>query len=567
MESRSPARASDETDLRVAILLDSLVPSAADSQLLGDLLSAAHVNVAAVSVRKEVNLKARSRPKMALIMRMYRAVDRFANRRESNAEAGRFEFYASTLPAGTIIHFEDDRSLASELRAQDLDVILCLHPFEGAERYADCARYGLWWMGPSSSLRPEASYARHFFSTASARVPLAEMIWAATTEQPAPFPVEFGSTPLVSGVSVEKNLEPLETIRRSLWLAALRKPHLRGWDTIRASGANILAAAASTSAAAVQPNPEGSWPVASSFARMVLRQVRHRIQRRNQTELWRVGIRPIRDQGRAFCDTNGYQWLTARRGHWYADPFVLRCQDKDVLFMEEYDEARRQGCIVCAYIDSSCQVAGVQPVLQNRYHLAYPHVFEHGGEVFMIPDSGFNNTVELYHAVSFPWKWELVRILYSGPAFDTSVFPHEDGFWFFTSHVPDAGRHAAQLLLFHSSSVDGDWSMHPESPISHDARFARGAGRIFRRSSQILRPAQDGSQTYGGAVHFRRIEILNEREYAESADADITPAGISNAVGLHTYNRSATMEVIDCRIKGNPGASGLHGVKAGIPGA
>jgi hypothetical protein len=181
-------------------------------------------------------------------------------------------------------------------------------------------------------------------------------------------------------------------------------------------------------------------------------------------------------------------------------------------------------------------------------------VFDHGGEVFMIPDSGFNNTVELYHAVSFPWKWELVRILYSGPAFDTTVFAHEDRFWFFTSLINDAGRHAAQLLLFHAASVDGEWSMHPASPISHDARFARGAGRIFRQSSQILRPAQDGSQTYGGAVHFLRIETLNEGEYAESGEASITPAGISNAVGLHTYNRSASMEVIDCRIKRNPRA-------------
>ena len=260
-------------------------------------------------------------------------------------------------------------------------------------------------------------------------------------------------------------------------------------------------------------------------------------------------MRPIRDHGHALCDTKGYRWLQAPAGHWYADPFLWSVGDTDLLYMEDFSEDRNRGRIVCGTVDARGRVSALQPVLERPYHVAYPCIFEHEGEVFMIPETGFNNTVELYRAIELPLQWELVRVLYAGPAFDTSVLHHAGRFWFFTSLVEGEARHTSQLLLFHSDRIDGEWILHPANPISHDARFARNGGSILRYGAQIIRPAQDGSSTYGGAVNLQEINTLNESEYAEAPLGSITPARLPNAVGLHTYNSSAKMEAIDCRLR------------------
>ncbi len=169
--------------------------------------------------------------------------------------------------------------------------------------------------------------------------------------------------------------------------------------------------------------------------------------------------------------------------------------------------------------------------------------------MFMIPETGFNNTVELYRSITLPLQWEFVRVLYNGPAFDTSVLHHNGRLWFFTSLVEGEDRHTSQLLVFHSDRVDGEWIWHPSNPISHDARIARNAGSIIRQGGRIIRPAQDGSSTYGGAINLREISTLDESEYAEAPVGSITPARLPNAVGLHTYTSSARMEAIDCRLR------------------
>jgi len=50
----------------------------------------------------------------------------------------------------------------------------------------------------------------------------------------------------------------------------------------------------------------------------------------------------------------------------------------ELLYMEDFDEARKKGRIVCGEVDARGRVSAVQPVLERSYHLAYPCIFEHG---------------------------------------------------------------------------------------------------------------------------------------------------------------------------------------------
>lgn len=75
------------------------------------------------------------------------------------------------------------------------------------------------------------------------------------------------------------------------------------------------------------------------------------------------------------------------------------------------------------------------------------------------------------------------------------------------------------LLLFHADSPLGPWTAHPMSPVVSNVRHARPSGRLFRRSGALLRPAQDCSRTYGGAISLRRIVTLTTTVYEEVEEA------------------------------------------------
>jgi len=530
------------------VLVDSDVLQAADAQLLEELLSTDYLELVVVAVvRPRARVSSGSGRARALI-NLYRWMDR----QMSDGGAAEAPSPLASCTAGrtheTILAESAGEKLTAALAARSLDVVVCLNPFEGMRNCAAGARFGVWWAGPTPSEAKGAEFVNNLFATAAADRPLSDFLWASTPEQAQPFCLEFGLVPLVSGISVGRNVRAVRLLRRNLWMAALHTLSVQGWNAVRARGVRLQATALQRPDPVLEPNEVAATAVGQTLVHMGMRQLRHRIRQRDRVEQWRVGVRPIRHDSLAICDTKGYRWLDAPAGHWYADPFLLSAGGTELLYMEDFDEACKKGRIVCGEVDARGRVSAVQPVLERPYHLAYPCIFEHEGEIFMVPETGFNNTVELYRSISIPVQWEFVRVLHTGPAFDTSVFHHDGRFWFFTSLVEGEGRHTSKLLLFHSDRIDGEWISHPSNPISHDARLARSGGGIFRHASRIIRPAQDGSSTYGGAVHLREIQTLNEREYTEVPFGSITPARLPNAVGLHTYNSSARMEVIDCRL-------------------
>jgi hypothetical protein len=336
---------------------------------------------------------------------------------------------------------------------------------------------------------------------------------------------------------VTRNRAALEPLRCGMLLSALRR--------LRRDGADGLT---STAEAASGAPPRGGVALAAGVSAAALRKLYRRLRPARDFQQYTIGIRARRPEADSFADLRGYQWLPMRPGAWVADPFVLTVAGRDVLFMEEMVEANRRARIVCAEIDGRGRVGASEPVLERPHHLSYPYVFTHGGDVFMIPESGDAGRVELYRARSFPMEWELVRVLHEGAAFDTSMYHDGENFWFFTSLIQDDAALGSQLMLFRSERLDGDWVAHPQNPVCCDVRFARGAGRIIRAGAQLLRPAQDCSISYGGSMSFRTIEVLTDSRYQESTRVALSLRDSLGMVGPHTYDQSSLNEVIDGRV-------------------
>jgi hypothetical protein len=272
---------------------------------------------------------------------------------------------------------------------------------------------------------------------------------------------------------------------------------------------------------------------------------------------WRIRVRergpePTRGWagagGGAGADDSLVQW---KPGHLYADPFLFEYDGAHHLFCEELPPGARRAVISHTQLHpGGTRADPPAPVLSAEYHLSYPFVFVHGGEVFMIPETSAQQRVELHRAVEFPHTWRREGTLIEGLiASDATLLEHEGRLWLFVGVAAPHATMLDELHLFTSISLSGPWQSHPRNPIVSDVRCARPAGAIQRWGGSLLvRPAQDCSRRYGGAISFRAIDELSFEDYAEHEIARLDPGDLGNVVrATHTYACDRCFEAVDLR--------------------
>ena len=237
-----------------------------------------------------------------------------------------------------------------------------------------------------------------------------------------------------------------------------------------------------------------------------------------------------------------------QRGHIYADPFLFERDGQHHLFFEDVPLGTGRGEISHVELHPGGEPATPVPVLQADHHLSYPFVFSHGGEVYMIPETGDVAQIRLYRAVRFPTEWELDRVLVDDIRAADATLLEADGRWWMFASVGGRGTTLGdELHLFLADSPLGPWARHPGNPVVCDIRAARPAGAILRDGDRLVRPAQDGSRRYGWAVSLREITMLTPERYEERELERLQPGDVAGARAVHTYSRDGRFEAIDAR--------------------
>ncbi len=265
-------------------------------------------------------------------------------------------------------------------------------------------------------------------------------------------------------------------------------------------------------------------------------------------EEWNVAIRP-RGEKLLFenKNTNGFKVLKNSLRYWCADPFTFTKEGKDYLFFEMYDRFKAKGVIGYRVIENG-KVGKMHKAYEISTHLSFPNVFEHGGEIYMMPESCGAGKLSVLKATNFPDQWQEKSVLLERKVCD-SVFLSAEGQTYLLTQPLDEDK----AILVRYIIKDGRAYACEEPPVVQGKKNSRMAGAIVQTEEKNIRVAQDCVMGYGLALNFHEVSCTDGRYCEEDLTrieiGDMSKKQRGKYVGMHTYNINENYEVIDFKNK------------------
>ncbi len=441
----------------------------------------------------------------------------------------------TTLPArGAVAQWRAD------VEALDLDVAFVLGAIDD-DMLDGLARYGAWRYRYGEELVGEEAYAGAHEVTRGDPVTASALV--ARPGGGAPEKLLYRSWLRTLAFSIARNRDNVQ--RKSVTFAVRALGHLyrRGPEWFEQCPPVSRVAGPASTARGRRDAAEA--PGGAELLRLMARLARRGVEKAFTVDQWLIGYRfgPAEPWS---GDLRSYRMLVPPQDRYWADPFAFERAGRYYLFFEEFMFATGKAHINVVEVrpDGSC--SGPVKVLQRPYHLSYPLLVEDGGELYMIPESGANRTVEIYRCARFPDEWCLEKVLLRGAPFvDATLHRTAEAWWMFVNAGVDGAELHDELHIYHSESLLGEWRPHAANPVKSDARSARPAGRLYESGGALYRPAQICAPLYGAGISINRVLRLSPEEYLEREERCILPTHPGGLLGIHTVNRAGELSVVD----------------------
>ena len=140
--------------------------------------------------------------------------------------------------------------------------------------------------------------------------------------------------------------------------------------------------------------------------------------------------------------------------YWAADPFLFEHNGDIYIFAELYDYFKRRG-VIGFYKKNKKKRGKWIPVISEDYHMSYPYIFEKDGQVYIMPESNASNTLYLYRAINFPYKWEKFTVIRQDMKLaDTTLFGCNEKIFALTFDVASPKNPGLMLLDIEEKTND-----------------------------------------------------------------------------------------------------------------
>ncbi len=231
-----------------------------------------------------------------------------------------------------------------------------------------------------------------------------------------------------------------------------------------------------------------------------------------------------------------------------ADPFVIKYNNKTVIFVEDYSFKNRKGKI-SAYEINSKSYKKLGTVIEEEFHLSYPFLIEDKEDLFMLPETHQTKDIRIYRCTEFPLKWKLHKILISDiGAVDTNIFKFNNKYWLFTNlDTSNSNDYSSELHIFYADNIESsEWKPHALNPVIFDSKKARNGGMIYSEKKHAYRVFQkQGFDNYGESIGISRIKTLTENEYEEEICMNVMPDFFEKISGTHSFSYNSGVLVND----------------------
>ena len=277
------------------------------------------------------------------------------------------------------------------------------------------------------------------------------------------------------------------------------------------------------------PQMPGQATISAPLLPTLRKSLRCGLEQAIAPEQWSLAFR----FGALTPDLAGFTRIVPPRGRDWSDPFVLERNGHYYVFFAD------TGHVAMLEVSTDGRWTAPVRVLERDYATSHPFLLEHEGNLYLIPDTSRNRTLEIYRCVDFPLRWRRERVLFEGVRLaDATFYRGADRCWMFAN-----GNFDDELHLFHARHLFGDWQPHLRNPVKSDARSSRPAGALYWRNGALYRPAQICAPQLGLSIN--RVLRLTPEWYAERQVERVLPGGDSGLLGLHTVNRAGELTVVD----------------------
>jgi hypothetical protein len=418
-----------------------------------------------------------------------------------------------------------------------LDVLLCLGTAVAPEQIRLAPRHGVWSLHLGDPLRyrgePALFWELHFGEQASVSVLES---FAPGSQQRL---VLHRSWTATDPVSLKRTRNPV------YWKSA--RFALRRLDDLAAGRWSPALEPADKTTPVRHPPPSNADAVRHAL-RIGGRVARRFMRRTAFRRKWLLGLRQRRGEALPHEDPRPWTVVAPPADRFWADPFVVESDGETLVFVEQLRFADGKGELAVGRLEGNGELSGVEPILSDAHHLSYPYVLRDGGQMFLVPESGDAERIELWAATDFPTGWTRAAVLLDGVrAVDASIFHHDGLYWMWVNQAFEGGRLDDETFLYFSDRLESGWTPHPRNPVVSDARRARPAGRPFLKGDALIRPAQDCTGGYGSRVVFNSVEVLTPDDYRERPVGSLGPDWAPGRNrGAHTYTFDGSWEATDC---------------------
>ena len=260
--------------------------------------------------------------------------------------------------------------------------------------------------------------------------------------------------------------------------------------------------------------------------------------------IWALALRKSTNKKLYEDNYSGFILIKNSFLYWRADPFLYEYNGETFLFAELFHRIKGKGVIGVAKVKNG-KCGKFKVCLDLPYHLSYPCVYEDNGGIFMVPECARSKKITVYKAVDFPSRWEESYVLYDGAGVDTTPMPISlCNKLSFVTTLRIKGNKDNNFL--YAVSRDNN-----EKLLINNDHTVRSAGHFFKYNNDYFRPSQDCTDSYGGALIFKKLcdtslDNYTEETYKRICADDIHVNEKRHVFnGIHTYNKTDEYEVID----------------------